>query len=75
MSGSPGFGTAGPVYGAVAAVMGVCFVLLSLVVLRAEDDRPARQLFGFSILYLFALFAALLAEHGLGLFRPVLWSL
>ena len=29
--------------------------------------RAAQQLFGFSILYLFLLFAALLAEHGLGL--------
>lgn len=28
--------------------------------------RPARDLFAFSILYLFALFAALLVEHGLG---------
>ncbi len=28
--------------------------------------REARDLFGFSILYLFALFAALLVEHGLG---------
>jgi len=31
------------------------------------EARPARNLFAFSILYLFALFAALLAEHGLGL--------
>ena len=29
------------------------------------------SLFGFSILYLFLLFSALLAEQGLGLFRPV----
>ena len=34
-------------------------------------DRAAQQLFGFSILYLFLLFAALLAEHGLGLLRPL----
>ena len=27
------------------------------------DARPARNLFAFSILYLFALFASLLAEH------------
>jgi protoheme IX farnesyltransferase len=33
--------------------------------------RAARQLFGFSILYLFLLFATLLAEHGFGFFRPV----
>ena len=29
-----------------------------------EADRAARQLFGFSILYLFGLFAALLVERG-----------
>ena len=33
--------------------------------------RVAQQLFGFSILYLFLLFATLLAEHGFGFFRPV----
>jgi heme o synthase len=38
--------------------------------------RAAQHLFGFSILYLFALFAALLAEHGFGLFwRPAGWFL
>jgi protoheme IX farnesyltransferase len=30
-----------------------------------EGDRAARQLFGFSIAYLFALFAALSIERGL----------
>jgi protoheme IX farnesyltransferase len=42
-----------------------------------EGERAARacqHLFGFSILYLFLLFAALLAEHGLGLFRPLGWA-
>ena len=34
------------------------------------DARPARNLFAFSILYLFLLFAALLAEHAFGL-RPL----
>ena len=29
------------------------------------ETKPARNLFAFSILYLFALFAALLVEHGL----------
>ncbi len=36
-----------------------------------KGDKAARDLFGFSILYLFALFAALLAEHGLGLYVAV----
>ena len=39
---------------------------------RAGRAGSAQQLFGFSILYLFLLFATLLAEHGLGFFRPVL---
>jgi heme O synthase-like polyprenyltransferase len=29
------------------------------------EDKRARDLFGFSILYLFAIFAAILAERGL----------
>ena len=36
-----------------------------------RGDKAARDLFGFSILYLFALFAVLLAEHGLGLYMAV----
>ncbi len=36
-----------------------------------KGDKAARDLFGFSIIYLFALNAALLAEHGLGLYIPV----
>jgi len=60
-------GTAGALYGVVAAVMGACFLLLSLVVLRSRDDRPARQLFGFSILYLFVLFTLLIVDRAPGL--------
>ncbi|WP_438502468.1 hypothetical protein [Methylobacterium radiotolerans] len=36
------------------------------------ERRAAMGMFGFSILYLFALFSALLAEQSFGLFRPVL---
>ena len=64
-------GTAGVVYGAVAAVMGLSFVLLAAAVLRAADeraqDRAARQLFGFSILYLFVLFTLLILDRAPGL--------
>ena len=64
-------GTAGAVYGAVAAVMGLCFVLLALAVLRSADDskgdRPARQLFGFSILYLFVIFTLLIVDRAPGI--------
>ncbi len=57
-------GMAGAIYGAVAAAMGAYFLWLAFRVRRARDDASARRMFGFSILYLFALFAALIAEHG-----------
>ncbi len=57
-------GMAGAIYGAVAAAMGAYFLWLALKVRRARDDASARRLFAFSILYLFALFAALIADHG-----------
>ena len=60
-------GTAGALYGAVAAIMGICFVLLALVVQRSDNDRPARQLFGYSILYLFVLFTLLIIDRAPGL--------
>jgi heme o synthase len=38
---------------------------------KAADNRPARDLFAFSLLYLTGLFAALLLERGLGLYYPL----
>ncbi|WDI33093.1 heme o synthase [Hyphococcus flavus] len=56
---------AGLFYLSVSAVLGACFVWLSWKVLRADEGEqgPAKKLFGFSILYLFGLFAALLVER------------
>jgi protoheme IX farnesyltransferase len=63
------FGHAGAVYAATALVMGALMVMLALRLRSARDERQARQaaqrLFGFSILYLFIVFAALLIEAGL----------
>ncbi|AKM07454.1 heme o synthase [Pelagerythrobacter marensis] len=61
-------GGTGLIYGAAAAVLTVLFVLLSLPVAFREsqaDDRmrPEKRLFGYSVLYLFALFAALVADR------------
>ena len=56
-------GTAGPWYAAGALVLGGLFVVSALRVLGSEDDRPAKQMFGFSILYLFALFALLIVDR------------
>ncbi len=66
-------GLGGPIYAAISALGGAFFVFLAWRVLRsaagegvANEDKRARDLFGYSILYLFALFAALLAERGFG---------
>jgi len=58
-------GFAGTIYGVVAALGGATFMVLALRLQRARDTdrRPAHRLFAFSIIYLFALFAALLASN------------
>jgi protoheme IX farnesyltransferase len=63
-------GLTGPIYGVVAAALSAAFIVLSLPVLanRATDPAgmaPEKRLFGFSVLYLFALFAALVADRWL----------
>ena len=74
-------GLGGMIYGAVSAGGGMLFVLLAARLFRStagdvdagatglyatrENAKPARDLFAVSILYLFALFATLLVEHGL----------
>lgn len=59
-------GYAGPLYGILTAVLGAAFVVLAWRIWRSDDERPAKQLFAYSILYLFLVFALLLAERGLG---------
>jgi protoheme IX farnesyltransferase len=62
------FGFAGILYGATAAVAGAVMLLLAWQVYheRRPADRASRNLFAFSILYLFLLFAVLLVERGWG---------
>ncbi|WP_207764694.1 heme o synthase [Hyphococcus luteus] len=62
-------GMAGFLYLAVSALLGAGFVGLSWAVLNAAegDYTSSKRLFGFSILYLFGLFATLLIEHLAGL--------
>jgi heme o synthase len=63
-------GFAGAIYGAIAAICGALFLLLAHLLNRSieADRRAAHRLFVFSIFYLFALFAALLIDHGSGSF-------
>ena len=58
----------GPLYLAVALVLGVQFIRHSLRVIRQPDaPAPAMRMFAFSITYLNVLFAALLVDHYLPL--------
>jgi protoheme IX farnesyltransferase len=84
---APAFvGLGGVIYAAISALGAIGFVGLAWRVWRSrageegasgplysvgQGDRTARDLFAFSILYLAALFAALIAEHGLGLYRTL----
>jgi protoheme IX farnesyltransferase len=59
-------GFAGMVYGVIAAVLGAAFIWYSVQVWRMPDgDKkmiPAKKLFGYSLLYLFAIFTSLLVD-------------
>ena len=70
-------GFAGPVFAAVNAGLGGWFVVQSLLVAKERDEvrePQARRLFGISILYLFAVFAAVLLEQAAGIapFAPLI---
>ena len=60
-------GLGGLTYLVTSIVLGVVFLALAINVRRVsegrEGDRAAKQLFTFSIFYLFALFAVILGEH------------
>jgi protoheme IX farnesyltransferase len=63
-------GFAGPLYLAVNVALGTWFLVQSLRVARecdSEREPQARRLFGISILYLFVVFAAVLAEQVSGI--------
>ena len=64
---------AGAIYGATAALCGAIFIALALRLVRSSeaDRRPAHRLFAFSIVYLFVLFAALLAGNGAERWSPM----
>ena len=68
-------GFAGLLYAVVGVLGGLGMLAFSVQVYRNREGeaekKAAMGMFGFSILYLFVLFSALLAEQSLGLFRPV----
>jgi len=63
-------GLAGPIYGACAAVLSFVFIALAARVLANRATEPAqmapeKKLFAYSVFYLFALFAVLVADRWL----------
>jgi heme o synthase len=74
-------GLGGTLYAAVASVLGALFVVFAFDCYREREgekaDRAAKNLFAYSVLYLFLLFAALLAEQAFnigGSVLPLLWT-
>ena len=62
-------GIAGPLYAVAASLLGAVFLWCAGAVYRHRSSQPAataaRRLFGFSLVYLFAIFATLLVERAL----------
>ncbi len=56
------FGFVGWVYGAAAVLLGLIFLAVSVAVWFDRTDRSAKRMFGYSIFYLFALFAVMVAD-------------
>jgi protoheme IX farnesyltransferase len=74
-------GLGGTLYMAAAAVLGSLFVVMALDCYWQREgeaaDRAAKNLFAYSVLYLFLLFAVLLVEQGFGIDAgtlPVIWT-
>ncbi|MDB5523573.1 MAG: ctaB [Rhizobium sp.] len=74
---APSFlGFASPVYGVVAGLLGAGFVWYSILCRRMPDGdpamKPAKKLFAYSIVYLFAIFSCLMLDHfASGLFQAM----
>jgi protoheme IX farnesyltransferase len=74
-------GLGGEFYTVVAGFLGAFFVMFAYNCYRErsgpESERAAKNLFAYSVLYLFLLFAALLVEQGFGLSHssiPLPWT-
>jgi protoheme IX farnesyltransferase len=72
-------GLGGTLYAAAASVLGALFVVMAIDCYRKREgegaDLAAKNLFAYSVLYLFLLFAVLLVEQGFGISLPPAWAL
>jgi protoheme IX farnesyltransferase len=59
-------GTAGLLYGLIALLLGAAFIGAALRVTRKDSEKNCKQLFGFSIFYLFFLFFVLIVDRSFG---------
>ena len=59
-------GVSGPIYGTIAGILSLAFIGYSVWVLLDVRVKAAKQMFTFSIFYLFALFTAMIMDPGLG---------
>jgi heme o synthase len=57
------YGTSGWIYLVAAVLLGLRFIVLAFALQRRYSDALAREVFKYSIVYLSALFAALLVDH------------
>jgi protoheme IX farnesyltransferase len=60
-------GLTGAVYAVAAVILGLLFILAAVRVWFDSGERAARQMFAFSILYLFLLFTLLIVDRAPGL--------
>ncbi len=56
-------GMSGLIYLAAAVPLGLGFIYFAILMMRRKDDRTAMRTFGYSIIYLMVMFAALLIDH------------
>ena len=63
---SPVLAGLGLIYAVGASLLGLNFFRHATIVLRSDEPKLAMRMFGYSILYLFALFALLLIDHFMG---------
>jgi len=62
-------GMTGLIYLAAALLLGLAFIYFAVLMMRRKDNKTAMQTFAYSIIYITALFAALLLDHYL-MIRP-----
>ena len=56
-------GMSGLIYLATALPLGITFIYYAIKMIQSKDNKTAMKTFGFSIIYLMVIFAALLIDH------------